>query len=221
MSTVYQRARALRRRIIRRVRYESFEIPTDSPPRWGASGDLKIREATRADVETMLASPLPGYVRATLRRTLDEPHGPDGLRCGRAGYVASGPDGWIGATWVSSESLRLPHLAIEVHLEPGELYSYGTFILPAGRAGTPAARALFARALADAHERGVQRVVCHVDSANRVTAAMRRLGRPRERSVAIVLLGRWHVTLRRDRFRPPRPDPRPDHDARRYTRRSS
>jgi hypothetical protein len=178
--------------------------------------------ATRADVETMLASPLPSYARATLRRTLERPHGPNGLRSGHQGYIAVGPDGWIGATWVSAVSLRLSHLAIDVHLEPDEIYSYGTFIRPSGRSGTPAARALFSRVLADAHHRGVGRVICHVDSANRVTAAMRRLGRPRERSLAIVLLGRWHLTLRRDRARAmTHPDAEPGPDGRPSPRRAA
>jgi GNAT superfamily N-acetyltransferase len=191
------RARATRRRVVRRVRYDTFEIPADAPPRWGAPGDLEIRPATSGDVEAILARPLPGYVRATLRRTLVEPHGPNGLRLGQSGYVAIAPDGWVGATWVSEVSLRLSHLAIAVRLAPDEVYSYGTFILPDARAAGPAARALFARVLADAHDRGASRVICHVDTANRVSVAMRRLGRARESSLALVLLGRWYVTLRR------------------------
>jgi hypothetical protein len=191
------RVRALRRRVVRRVRYETFEIPAGAPPRWGDPGELQIRPATRTDVEAMLGRPLPGYVRATLRRTLAEPLGPNGLREGQRGYIAAGPDGWVGATWVSEVPLRLSHLAIAVRLAPGEVYSYGTFILPTARAAGPAARALFARVLADAHEGGASRVICHVDTANRVSVAMRRLGRARESSLAVVLMGRWYVTLRR------------------------
>jgi hypothetical protein len=197
LARARRRARAWRRRVVRRVRYDTFEIPADVPPRWGDPGDLEIRPATRADVEAILGRPLPGYVRATLRRTLQEPLGPSGLRRGQKGYVASGPDGWVGSTWVSEVPLRLSHLAIEVRLAPGEVYSYGTFILPTARAAAPAARALFARVLADAHEGGASRVICHVDTANRVSVAMRRLGRARESSLAVVLLGRWSVTLRR------------------------
>jgi len=191
-------ARRMRRRVIRRGRYDRFDfdpraaIPTAAPP-----PGVVIRPATGDDLPAMRLR-FPAYMRPMFVNLAGGAVGPDGIRDGHRGWVAVADGEVIACVWVTSRPLTLKHLAIRVVPGPREWYGYGVHILARWKGSLALGFAMQAATLRAAEEAGIVRITSHIDAGNRFNRVVHRIGGVRgERTTAVLLFSRWAMRLNR------------------------